>query len=124
MLGRSLERMNGTSQGPAVRQVYGDRRFDSASNREPALLEKTGIYNGICPKSPAELDKRMKDPAFAERQKRRSQAEARISIGKNAFPGTPLLSKGHENQSREAPPWPWRRRAEPTPFPTTRRPGG
>jgi len=99
MLGRSLERMNGTSQGLAIRQVCGDRGFDSAANR--ALLEKDGIYNAICPKSPAELDKRMKDPAFAKLQKRRSQTEARISIFKNAFLGTPLLSKGHENQSRE-----------------------
>ena len=33
--------------------------------------------------------------------KRRPQTEARISICKNAFLKTPLLSKGHENQSRE-----------------------
>ena len=80
-------------------QERGDRGFDSAANR--ALLEKAGIYNAICPKSPAELDKRMKDPEFAKLQKRRSQTEARISICKNGFLGTPLLSKGHENQSRE-----------------------
>ena len=99
MLGRSLERMKGTSQGLAIRQVCGDRGFDSAPNR--ALLEKDGIYNALCPKAPAELDRRMKDPAFAQMQKRRSQTEARISIFKNAFLGSPLLSKGHENQSRE-----------------------
>ena len=63
MLGRSLERLNGTSQGAA-------------------LLEKAGIYNAICPKSPAELDKKMKDPAFAKSQKRRSQTGARIAICK------------------------------------------
>jgi hypothetical protein len=34
-------------------------------------------------------------------QQRRSQTEARISIFKNGFLGSPLLSKGHENQSRE-----------------------
>ena len=86
MLGRSLERMNGTSQGPANRQVCGDRGFDSASNREPPLLEKAGIYNAICPKSSVELDKRMKDPAFAERQKRRRRVLKR-------FRERPILDK-------------------------------
>jgi hypothetical protein len=99
MLGRSLERMQQTPTGPAIRQVSGDRGFDSAANR--ALLEKAGIYNAICPKSPAELKKRMQDSDFVELQKRRSQTEARISIFKNGFLGSPLLSKGHENQSRE-----------------------
>ena len=99
MLGRSLERMKGMSPESAIRQVCGDRGFDSAANR--ALLEKDGIYNGICPKSPVEVNKRMKDSAFAKLQKRRSQTEARISICKSGFLGTPLLSKGHENQSRE-----------------------
>jgi hypothetical protein len=99
MLGRSLDRMQQTSAGPAIRQVTGDRGFDSQANR--ALLEKDGIYNAICPKSPAELKKRMKDSEFVELQQRRSQTEARISIFKNGFLGSPLLSKGHENQSRE-----------------------
>lgn len=99
MLGRSLERMKQTSTGPAIRQVSGDRGFDSPSNR--ALLETDGIYNAICPKAPAELKKRMQDSDFAELQQRRSQTEARISIFKNGFLGSPLLSKGHENQNRE-----------------------
>jgi hypothetical protein len=99
MLGRSLERMKEMSAGDTLRRVSGDRGFDSAPNR--ALLEKDGIYNAICPKSPAELKKRMKDSEFVELQQRRSQTEARISIFKNGFLGSPLLSKGHENQSRE-----------------------
>jgi hypothetical protein len=99
MLGRSLDRMKQTAAGPAIRQVSGDRGFDGASNR--TLLEKEGIYNGICPKSPAELKKRMEEPEFVELQQRRSQTEGRISIFKNGFLGSPLLSKGHENQSRE-----------------------
>ncbi len=99
MLGRSLERMKQTSAGPAIRQVSGDRGFDGAANR--TLLGKEGIYNAICPKSPAELKKRMKDSEFVALQQRRSQTEARISIFKNGFLGSPLLSKGHESQSRE-----------------------
>ena len=99
MLGRSLERMKGTAGGTAIEEVGGDRGFDSKPNRE--MLDKEGIYNGICPRSPVELTKRMKEGKFVELQKRRSQTEARISIFKNGFLGSPLLSKGHENQKRE-----------------------
>src|SRR5260370_32078068 len=99
MLGRSLERMKQMSAGDAIQQVCGDRGFDSPPNRE--LLEKDGIYNAICPKSPTELKKRMNDSEFVKLQQRRSQTEARISNFKNGFLGKPLLSKGHENQNRQ-----------------------
>lgn len=99
MLRRSLERMKQTAGGQPIRAVSGDRGFDSKPNRE--MLDKDGIYNGICPKAPDELKKRMKDGKFVELQKRRSQTEARISIFKNGFLGSPLLTKGHANQERE-----------------------
>jgi len=99
MLRRSLERMKQTGVGHSIREVSGDRGFDSPSNRD--LLEQDGIYNGICPKAPAELKQRMKDGKFVELQKRRSQTEARIAIFKNGFLGGPLLSKGQEHQGRE-----------------------
>ena len=79
--------------------IGGDCGFDSQPNRD--LVEQEGIYNGICPKAPAELKKRMQEGKFVEMQKRRSQTEARISIFKNGFLGSPLLSKGHANQARE-----------------------
>jgi len=99
MLGRSLERLKQTAGGKSIREVSGDRGFDSKANRE--LVERDGIYNAICPKSPSELTKRMKEPAFVELQQRRSQTEARISIFKYGFLGAPLLSRGHANQNRE-----------------------
>ena len=99
MLKRSLERMEQTAGGQSPQQVSGDRGFDSKANRE--LLERRGIYNAICPKAPGELNDKMKDAKFAELQRRRSQTEARISIFKNGFLGSPLLSKGHANQSRD-----------------------
>src|SRR5438128_2414842 len=102
MLRRSLERMKQTAGGQPIRAVAGDRGFESKPNRE--MLDKEGIYNGICPKAPDELKKqkkRMKDGKFVELQKRRSQTEARISIFKNGFLGSPLLRKGHANQERE-----------------------
>jgi hypothetical protein len=94
MLKRSLERI-----GQSPRQVAGDRGFASKANRD--LLELKGIYDAICPKAPGDLNKKMKDAKFAELQQRRSQTEARISIFKNGFLGSPLLSKGHANQSRD-----------------------
>src|ERR1022692_732142 len=99
MLGRSLERLKQTSGGASIYQVCGDRGFDSKANR--GLVEDDGIYNAICPKAPGELNQRMKEPQFAELQRRRSQTEARIAIFKNGFLGSPLLSKGYGNQQRE-----------------------
>lgn len=99
MLKRSLERMKQTAQGQSVGQISGDRGFDSKANRE--LLAPHDIYNAICPKAPGELNDKMKEAKFAELQQRRSQTEARLSIFKNGFLGSPLLSKGHANQSRE-----------------------
>ena len=99
MLSRSLDRLKQTAAAALIQQVCGDRGFDSKPNR--TLLAKSGIYNALCPKAPAELKKRMKDAEFAELQKRRAQTEARISIFKNGFLGGPLLSKGYGNQSRE-----------------------
>ena len=99
MLGRSLDRLKQTAGGTSISSVCGDRGFDSKANRQ--LLENDGIYNAICPKAPGELKERMKEAEFAGMQTRRSQTEARISICKNGFLGTPLLSKGHGNQSRE-----------------------
>jgi IS5 family transposase len=99
MLRRSLERLKQTAQGQSISAVGGDRGFDSKPNR--AMLEQEGIFNGICPKAPDELKKRMKELQFVELQKRRSQTEARIAIFKNGFLGSPLLSKGQKNQERE-----------------------
>ena len=99
MLGRSLERLKQTSGGASIQQVCGDRGFDSKANR--GLVEGGGIYNAICPKAPGELHKRMQEAEFAQLQQRRSQTEARISIFKNGFLGSPLLSQGYGNQQRE-----------------------
>jgi Transposase DDE domain len=99
MLRRSLERMKQTAGGQMVGAVAGDRGFDSKANRE--MLDEEGIYNGICPKAPDELKKRMREKRFVELQKRRSQTEARIAIFKNGFLGSPLRSKGQGNQECE-----------------------
>lgn len=99
MLQRSWERLGESAAGRAMRQVGGDRGFDSQASR--ALLEGAGLYNGICPQAPGELAQRLRETAFVNLQQRRSQTEARLGIFKNGFLGSPLLSKGHANQKRE-----------------------
>jgi|SRR5271169_86525 len=99
MLDRSLERLAGGEQDRTPQEIGGDRGFDSKANR--GKLEAKGIYNGLCPRDPGELKKRMKESDFVALQQRRSQTEARISIFKNSFLGAPLTSKGYANQNLE-----------------------
>ncbi len=94
LLKRSLER-----EGPRrVRRVVGDRGFDSKAVREYLASRKVG--NAIAPKDASLLRMRLKETSFRELQQRRGQTEARIAIFKNAFLGSPLLAKGHQNQAR------------------------
>ena len=79
-----------------VSAVGADRGFASKANTEE--LREAGIFDGICPKSPQELKERMKEPRFAEMQKRRSQTEARISILQRGFLGRPMRAKGFDNR--------------------------
>jgi hypothetical protein len=99
MLSRSLERVKQSAGGKSPTRVGGDRGFDSKANR--VLLQSHGIYNAICPKAPGELERRMQEVEFVDLQQRRSQTEARISIFKHGFLGSPLMSKGSKNQKRE-----------------------
>lgn len=92
MLPESLQRMENAWGWAKVRGLGADRGFESASNLK--LLNNKRIFNAICPKDPAVLRQRMKEPQFATMQKRRSQTEGRIAIFKNAFLGRPLRSKG------------------------------
>jgi len=99
MLGRSLERLAGGEQDRTPREIGGDRGFDSKANR--GTLGVKGIFNGLCPRDPRDLKKRMEESEFVKLQQRRSQTEARISIFKNHFLGAPLKSKGYKNQNLE-----------------------
>ena len=74
----------------------GDRGFDAQENQN-ALAEKT-IANGICPRSVEQLKERLEEPYFRQLQTRRGSTEARISIFKNVYLGTPLRSKGFKNR--------------------------
>jgi len=83
--------------GQCVEAVVTDRGFHSASNS--LTLEETGTYDGTCPRKPAALRERMKDPKFAQLQRRRAQAEGRIGILKHGFLGRPMRAKGFKNRA-------------------------
>lgn len=87
----SLQRMEEKYQC-RPRTVVADRGLDSAPNRQYLKGEK--IENNICPKSVPAMQEKLQQVGFCEDQKRRGQTEARISILKNRFLGSPLRSKG------------------------------
>ena len=72
--------------------VGGDRGFASRANTSG--LAWAGVFNGLCPRSPAELKQRMKEPRFVRMQRRRSQTEGRISILQRGFLGRPMRARG------------------------------
>ena len=82
--------------GRKVGAVAGDRGFFSKANRN--ALAESETYDGICPRAPRELKKRMKGKKFSGLQKRRGQTEARIGILKGGFLGRPMRAKGYENR--------------------------
>jgi hypothetical protein len=96
LLQQSIERMRGV-YGPVLKNLGADRGFDSRANQE--VLRELDIYNGVCPRSPQELDKRMGSGKFKKLQRRRSQTEGRVAILKNVFVGNPARSKGFESRA-------------------------
>lgn len=91
-----FEKMKEASGGELY-GVIGDRGFDSAKTRK--MLEEDEAFNGICPKSPKELEHRLQeDEVFVGGQKRRAQTEGRIGILKNVFLQGVPRAKGFENR--------------------------
>jgi len=93
----SLERTGLAHGGRQPKAVVGDRAFGSARSR--GYLAAKGIRDETCPRSAAELRRRMEGERFREHQHRRGQTEGRIGILKNQFLGTPLRSKGCEHRA-------------------------
>jgi len=91
LLVESLERVVVALKGK-IKAVGADRGFASKANS--CGLAEVEIFNGLCPRSPAELKERMKEPRFVRMQQRRSQTEGRISILQRGFLGRPMRAKG------------------------------
>jgi len=82
--------------GCDVTLLAGDRGFDSKANQ--TYMENNDIFNAVCPRNPQQLIDRLKDDAFREAQRRRSQTEARISILSHCFCGSPMKQKGFRHR--------------------------
>lgn len=93
---RSRQRMK-EAFGPVLKNLGGDRGFDSEANQKALAAE--GIYNGVCPRSPHELKERGHSWKFRKLQRRRGQTEGRVGIVKNVFLGRPLRSKGFAHRA-------------------------
>lgn len=78
--------------GRQVGAVATDRGFASAANSE--ALAESDTFDGLCPRQPAELSRKMKGKRFAQLQRRRAQTEGRIGILKHGFLGRPMRAQG------------------------------
>lgn len=95
-LKESLERQSEYEEiGPILAAVT-DRGFNTEKTGE--LLREKGIFDATCPRDPDVLKERMKEPAFAYCQRRRSGTEARIAILNQRYGGR-LRQKGSTNRS-------------------------
>lgn len=79
-----------------LKEVGADRGFASERNQKKLAAKK--IYDGICPRSPQELEERMGSWKFVRLQKRRSQTEGRIGILLHNFLGEALRAKSFTNR--------------------------
>ena len=83
-----------------------DRRVGSACLQSPlqdlpssfSAVKEGGTFDGLCPRRPAELSRRMKSPKFTRLQRRRVQTEGRIGILKHGFLGQPMRAKGADHR--------------------------
>lgn len=83
--------------GERLCAVVADRGFESKANRR--LLQEEGVFDGLCPRDPKELARRIeKDEVFRGAIRRRAQTEGRVGILKNVFLGGTPLAKGFENR--------------------------
>ncbi len=82
--------------GVKLELMAGDRGFDSKANRD--YTESNDIFNAICPRNPDLLANRLAENEFKKAQNRRSQTEARISIVRNCFCGSPMKQKGFDHR--------------------------
>ena len=94
----SLKRQQALHVDVDLKAVVADRGYDT--RRAAVNLQKEQIQNHICPRHPAGMAKRLKDPEFRQWQTRRATTEARIAILKNHGAGRVWRAKGLQNRKR------------------------
>ena len=88
----SVRRQQSLKRQQELEWAVADRGFDGAATR--AALQAARVSSHICPKSPLELEARLKEPDFCRWQRRRAGTEARIAIVKNHGGGRVWRAKG------------------------------
>jgi len=94
----SLGRIESYQLGQSIKEVVGDRGFDTKAFNK--ALQSKFINNSICPKSPQRLEQKLSQPQFRKSQKRRGGTEARIAILSNNG-GRVCRNKGFEHRSEQ-----------------------
>ena len=94
----SPERIESFQLGQSIKEVVGDRGFDSKAVNK--ALESRTIENSICPNNPQLLEQKLSQPQFRKSQKRRGGTEARIAILTNNG-GRVCRAKGFEHRSEQ-----------------------
>lgn len=84
-------------QNKRVETIVTDRGFDGKPNQ--IKLEEINICNGMCPRSPSQMEERMKDENFQSLQRRRSQTEGRVAAVKR-FTGDKMPCRDFEDKKR------------------------
>jgi IS5 family transposase len=88
-----------TEMNLPLHQVWGDRGLFSQANEKQ--LSHLNIKSGLCPRDPAELQKRLQeDETFRAGLRRRGGTEARIAIFKVHFAGSPCRGKSFATRQR------------------------
>jgi len=87
--------------GSDLKLICGDRGFGDEFYQKQLSVERPELSDHICPRSPAALSEKKKDPAFSRSQTRRAQTEARIAIITNSYQKSRSLSKGLQSQRQE-----------------------
>jgi hypothetical protein len=77
-LQQSVERQNTFDLSAPIAAAVGDRGFSATAGKAELLAGE--IYDAICPRDPAELQRRLKEPRFVQLQRRRGSTEGRVAI--------------------------------------------
>jgi IS5 family transposase len=77
-LQESIDRQNTFDLPTEIGAACGDRGFAAKAGK--AALRANDIYDAVCPRNPAELQRRLQEPQFVGLQRRRGSTEGRVAI--------------------------------------------
>lgn len=87
----SIARQTAFDLSAPITAAVADRGFSAQAGA--SQLQERAIYDAVCPRSPRELSRRMRERRFARLQRRRGSTEGRVAIFKQRCAGR-LRSRG------------------------------